>query len=58
VLYDLGADPGEHKDATETHPAVAADLNRRLIGWRRAQLEYYENPFRQSSEYPPDLRGD
>jgi hypothetical protein len=38
--------------------AVAADLNRRLIAWRRAQLDYYENPFRQSSEYPPVLRGD
>jgi arylsulfatase A-like enzyme len=58
VLYDLGADPGERKDATETHPAVAADLNRRLIDWRRAQLEYYENPLRQQSEYPPVLRED
>jgi arylsulfatase A-like enzyme len=58
VLYDLGADPGERKDAAAANPAVAADLNRRLIAWRRAQLEYYGNPFRQSSEYPPVLKED
>ena len=58
VLYDLRTDPGERTDATEAHPAVAADLNRRLVDWRRAQLEYYENPLRQQSEYPPVLKED
>lgn len=56
VLYDLGADPGERKDTAEARPEIARDLNRRLAGWRRAQLEYYENPLRQSTEYPPVLK--
>jgi arylsulfatase len=58
ILYDLGSDPGEKRDATASHPGVARELRRRLSGWRRAQLEYYENPFRQSREYPPVLRED
>jgi len=58
VLYDLGADPSEHRDATPDHPALAADLKRRLADWRRAQLDYYENPLRQQSEYPPVLKED
>ncbi len=58
IFYDLKNDPGERTDAAAAHPAVAADLNRRLIDWRRAQLEYYENPLRQRSEYPPVLKED
>jgi len=58
VLYDLAVDPGERKDATETRPDECQDLKRRLSAWRRSQLEYYENPFRQSREYPPVLKED
>lgn len=55
VLYDLKADPGESKDAAPAHPEILKELKRRLSGWRRAQLEYYENPWRQRCEYPPVL---
>ena len=53
VLYDLTRDPGEKVDATEAHPERARELKARLSAWRRAQLEYYENPLRQACEYPP-----
>jgi arylsulfatase A-like enzyme len=56
TLYDLGRDPGEKMDATATRPEVASDLKSRLAAWRRAQLDYYENPLRQACEYPPLLR--
>jgi len=58
LLYDLAADPGEKKDAAETRPDQFRDLNRRLSAWRHSQLEYYDNPFRQSREYPPILSED
>jgi hypothetical protein len=58
VLYDLSADPGEKSDASGARPEQARDLQRRLSAWRRAQLEYYENPLRQSREYPPVLAED
>jgi arylsulfatase len=53
VLYDLAKDPGEKVDATQAHPERARELKARLSAWRRAQLEYYENPLRQACEYPP-----
>ena len=56
TLYDLRRDPGEKHDASGTHPEIASDLKARLVGWRRAQLDYYENPLRQACEYPPLLR--
>jgi len=56
ILYDLARDPGEKIDATTAHPEIARDLRLRLASWRRAQLEYYENPVRQACEYPPVLR--
>ncbi len=56
VLYDLSHDPGERVDATDAHPEIARDLRARLAAWRRAQLEYYENPVRQGCEYPPVFR--
>lgn len=56
VLYDLARDPGETADASGAHPEIARDLKARLSGWRRAQLEYYDNPVRQSREYPPVFR--
>ena len=56
ILYDLARDPGEKADATASHPEIAKDLRLRLAAWRRAQLEYYENPLRQACEYPPVLR--
>lgn len=55
LLYDLAADPGERRDVSEERPDQARDLRRRLGAWRRAQLEYYDNPVRQSREYPPVL---
>jgi arylsulfatase A-like enzyme len=55
LLYDLAADPGEKKDASERRPEITRDLKRRLSDWRRAQLDYYENPIRQGREYPPAL---
>jgi arylsulfatase A-like enzyme len=55
LLYDLGADPGEKTDASSSQPDRARELKARLAAWRRAQLEYYENPLRQSREYPPVL---
>jgi ferric-dicitrate binding protein FerR (iron transport regulator) len=56
VLYDLANDPGEKTDATERHPERARELRALITAWRRAQLEYYENPLRQAREYPPLLR--
>jgi arylsulfatase A-like enzyme len=56
ILYDLKLDPGEKADATAAHPEIARDLRSRLAEWRRAQLDYYDNPLRQSCEYPPLLR--
>ncbi|HVE39648.1 MAG TPA: sulfatase [Planctomycetota bacterium] len=56
ILYDLRRDPGEKTDATAANPDVARDLRLRLAGWRRAQLDYYDNALRQSCEYPPVLR--
>jgi arylsulfatase A-like enzyme len=56
ILYDLRQDPGEKIDASTAHPDVARDLRLRLAAWRRAQLDYYDNPLRQSCEYPPILR--
>jgi hypothetical protein len=56
VLYDLLRDPGEKTDATDTRPGIASDLKSRIVAWRRAQLDYYENPLRQACEYPPVLR--
>jgi arylsulfatase A-like enzyme len=53
VLYDLARDPGEKADATGGQPERARELRARLAAWRRAQLEYYENPVRQACEYPP-----
>ena len=56
ILYDLSRDPGEKEDATAAHPGLAKELRACLAAWRRAQLEYYENPLRPSCEYPPILR--
>ena len=56
VLYDLARDPDEKTDASEARPELAAELKSRLVAWRRAQLDYYENPLRQACEYPPVLR--
>lgn len=56
LLYDLAADPGEKAEASERHPEQARELHALITAWRRAQLEYYENPLRQAREYPPVLR--
>jgi arylsulfatase A-like enzyme len=56
ILYDLRLDPGEKTDASAAHPEIARDLRSRLAEWRRAQLEYYDNPLRHRCEYPPQLR--
>jgi len=58
VLYDLDRDPGEKTDAIASHPERARELKALIGAWRRAQLEYYENPVRQSGQYPPVLIGD
>jgi len=56
VLYDLTRDPGEKLDAAEAHPELARTFKALIAAWRRAQLDYYENPVRQSREYPPVFR--
>ncbi|HLY10869.1 MAG TPA: sulfatase [Planctomycetota bacterium] len=58
VLYERAGDPAEKTDASAAHPDLARDLSRRLSAWRRAQLDYYDNPIRQSREYPPVLSED
>ena len=55
ALYDLGEDPGESRDVSGAQPEVARELRSRLAAWRRSQLDYYSNPLRQASEYPPLL---
>ncbi len=55
ALYDLERDPGETIDLKTRQPVVAAELAVWLDTWRKAQLEYYENPYRQKSWYPPVL---
>lgn len=32
-LYDLSADPGEHRDVAAEHPAIVAELGRRYDAW-------------------------
>jgi len=53
VLYDLAGDPAEKADVSASRPEVVRELAARLASWRRAQLEYYENPLRHALEYPP-----
>ncbi len=55
ALYDLAEDPGESRDVSGAQPELARELRSRLAAWRRAQLDYYSNPLRQASEYPPLL---
>jgi arylsulfatase A-like enzyme len=56
VLYDLARDPGERIDASAAHPEIVRELKAWLAAWRRAQLEYYDNPLRHGREYPPVLQ--
>ena len=34
-LYDLSRDPGESRNVASEHPAVAQDLSRQLLDWRK-----------------------
>lgn len=55
-LFDLRNDPGETRDRAEVERDRLRDLVPRLHGWRRAQIEYYEDRSRWAREYPPRLR--
>lgn len=54
-LYDLKLDPSEQVNLASIRPDLVRDLRARLNLWRWAQIDYYENPDRQSREYPPRL---
>jgi arylsulfatase A-like enzyme len=56
LLFDREADPEERRDVAKEHPQVVRDLAGRLHAWRKAQITYYEDRSRWTSEYPPGLR--
>jgi arylsulfatase A-like enzyme len=57
-LYDLAHDPGETHDLAEEQPTRVTEMGGRLHAWQKAQLDYYADPARQCSAYPPVLSDD
>ena len=55
ALYDLRRDPGETQDLSAVEPRILRELLRQAADWRDLQLEYYRNPQRMATEYPPVL---
>ncbi len=55
-LYNLELDPEERRNRLADEPAIADKLRRRLLIWCRAQLEYYSDPARMKTEYPPRIK--
>jgi len=53
LLYDLENDPGETEDLSDVRTADLRRLALRLHAWRRAQLDYYQNPLLHGDWYPP-----
>lgn len=53
LLYDLEDDPAEIEDLSDVRTADLRRLARRLHAWRRAQLDYYQNPMLHGDWYPP-----
>jgi arylsulfatase A-like enzyme len=56
LLYDLDADPEERREISRARPHLTRELTARLFTWMRAHLEYYADPLRMKSEYPPIVR--
>jgi arylsulfatase A-like enzyme len=54
-LYHLEQDPGERIDLSRDNPQQAVRLGSLLAEWVFSQLEYYQDPIRQSGEFPPRL---
>ena len=52
-LYELKADPGEHRDVLGENPAVEDVLMKQLLEWIGLQLAYYDDPSLQRRYYPP-----
>jgi arylsulfatase A-like enzyme len=55
LLFDLGRDPGERSNLASSRPDLVGRLARRLLAWRKAQVDYYADPARYRREYPPVL---
>ena len=55
LLYDLQKDPAETEDLSDVRTADLRRLALRLHAWRRAQLEYYQDPMLHGGWYPPVL---
>jgi arylsulfatase A-like enzyme len=55
LLYDLQEDPAETEDVSDVRPADLRRLALRLHAWRKAQLDYYQNPMLHGDWYPPVL---
>lgn len=55
ALYDLRSDPGENFDIAASNPTLVKELARRLLTWRKQQIDYYNDETLHSREYPPVL---
>jgi hypothetical protein len=55
ALYDLKHDPMEKIDLSMSQGPLLRDLSARLGAWKAAQLDYYADPARMATEYPPLL---
>jgi arylsulfatase len=54
-LYDLHSDPGETFDISASNPTLVKELAKRLLTWRKQQIDYYNDETLHAREYPPIL---
>ena len=54
-LYHLAQDPAEQMDVSRDSPERISELSALLADWVCAQLEYYQDPSRQTLEFAPRL---
>jgi arylsulfatase len=54
-LYDLNSDPEENFNIAPSKPTLLRELARRLLTWRKQQIDYYNDKTLHSREYPPIL---
>lgn len=52
-LYDLSRDPRERRELSFRQPKLLAQMAGRLQRWYQEQIDYYQHPERQKTEFPP-----
>jgi arylsulfatase A-like enzyme len=57
-IYNLILDPGERENLLTRQPQMARLLRDWLAAWRWSQIDYWGDPSRYGTEYPPLLVGD